>query len=275
VQSKSTTDKMKGKQKMLKAMKLAGLCLASVLVMGMALAGNASAALLWLVCLKGVGLTKYTTSRCLTASGEPPTNNGWQSLGLLPAQRPTVLLRTLTIRLHDSGRGAGVRCVKRGVELAEGQEGEGTIEEGGKGKVTVAKITTPSENCFGEGACSEKGVEAVEGINLPWNIEVVEGPEGMESSITSGGKGEPGWKVKCNTLLGSQTDECTSETGKPEKINLGNQRSTEYSYGRELLVKATFRNVANGKCSLGGAKTAELTGLVAILLPGGAVSINR
>ena len=49
----------------MKHLKIAGLCLVSLLAMGMALAGNASAApLLWLLCLKegtsGVAPTKYT-----------------------------------------------------------------------------------------------------------------------------------------------------------------------------------------------------------------------
>lgn len=52
------------------------LCLATMLVAGMALAGNAAAVLLWLVCLEGTGLTKYENSKCLKTSG----TGKWQSL---------------------------------------------------------------------------------------------------------------------------------------------------------------------------------------------------
>jgi len=51
----------------MKFVKIAGLCLASMLMMSMALAGTAAAAPLWLLCLEGKEgslPTKYTTNQC-------------------------------------------------------------------------------------------------------------------------------------------------------------------------------------------------------------------
>jgi hypothetical protein len=253
-----------------KMLQTAGLCLASVLVMGIGLAGNASAAngLLWLVCLPGEGLTRYTSSRCLTAGGTG--NPRWESRGLLAGEEPTVRILAFTILLRDTKTLLGeseVQCFD-----LPGQKSEGVLEANGKGKVRVAEVTNPKENCRGKKVCKETEVEEVRGVNLPWNIELFEGPGGkLLTNISNSGAGEPGWKVKCNTVAGSQEDRCTSaSTEKLEKTELISEVT-----GGELLVRARFENEAHGNCTLGGTGAAELTGLVAILLPGGAVSTTK
>src|ERR1700751_424726 len=81
--------------------KIAALAFASMLTVIMAQAGNAAAVLLWLVCLPGNGLTRYTDSTCLTAGGTSTTR--WESRGLLAGEEPTVRILVLTITLRDTG----------------------------------------------------------------------------------------------------------------------------------------------------------------------------
>ncbi len=127
-----------------------GLCLAVVLLAGMALVGNAAAAPLWLVCLKGSGLTKYSNSKCLEAS----SSGEWQSSGLASGQTVTVKLSlAATLILRDTGTLLGEAEVQCGRD-----RGEGTIELGGKGKIRALEVESPKENCKGTKVCKEKEV---------------------------------------------------------------------------------------------------------------------
>jgi hypothetical protein len=259
--------------------KIAGLALASMLVMSMAVTGSASAALLWLVCLKGVGLTKYENSKCLK-SKETQTRGeeGWQSLGLLPGQSVTVKILALSIRLIDTKAlvaNSGAAC------LSPGSIGEGLIEPGGKGKILVAHYEKPETNCVGVGGCEAGGVKAVVGVNLPWRTEIFEGTEKLPlTKILEGTEksGKPGWRVECESLLGPQTDTCEAEANKPAEVKLTFGEVTKNPNGvEELLVRGLFQEDANAKadCSQGGKETGLVLGTLAILLPGGALSINK
>jgi len=244
--------------------KVGGVLLASMLMMGMALVGNASAALLWLVCLKGgTGLTKYTSSKCNEASG----TGVWQSEGLAAGQTQTVKLAAISILLKDTGISSAVLC------FSAGSKGEGVIEAGGKGKIRVATYENAKANCRGTEGCEKEGIETVTGINLPWRTEAVEGTNGKPLTKILFGiteKEPPGWEVVCKTGGIKKTDKCTSEAGHPEEAELVSEVT-----GSELLVKSRFQQVGEGSCTLGGAKAAKVLGLLAILLPGGALSINR
>jgi hypothetical protein len=254
--------------------KIAGLCLASMLVMGMALAGNAAAALLWLVCLKGVGLTKYENSKCLK-SKEPQTRGeeGWQSLGLLPGQTATIKILVLSLKLVDTGTPlgeAGVLCLD-----TPAARGEGVIEEKGKGKIRAAEVEKPEVNCTGLGAC--KKATKLEGANLPWATEIVEGPGGAPlTKIKSGGSGEPGWKITCETSIGTLTDTCLSKVGEEEEVRLTFGEVTENpAKEKELLLRGLFEEKRTASCSLGNSTSGKVLGTLALLLPGGALSINK
>jgi hypothetical protein len=248
-------------------LKIAGLCLASMLVMSMALAGTASAAeLLWLVCLKGNGLTKYTNEKCLSASGG--SGEGWQSLGVPSGKTITVKIAAISILLVDNkvpivGK-VKVKCANAG------SVGEGLIEPGGKGKILKASYTSPSTNCSGEENCTT--VLKVNGVHLPWVTNVIEGPEGkFLTKIESGGSGEPGWEVECEVLGIAENDVCeSSSSSESEQVRLVNEKSTT-----ELLVLALFEETSKAHCSLSKEKTGEVKGTIAILLPGGALSLNK
>jgi hypothetical protein len=235
--------------------KVAGLCIVSMLVMGMALAGNAVAAPLWLVCLEGTGLTKYSSNQCLTASGAATSSEGWQSVGLASGKTDAIRLFILTLTLKDTKTPLGeseVQC-----HTPNGIEGEGELEGPNKGKITAAKVEEPEEKCKGVKVCKETEVEAVEGVNLPWKLELFETESKLSSKILAGISGkEPGWKVKCNTIGGPQTDECLSESeAKSESVAFENRVSSEV-----LLILGTFKKTGEGKCSIGGAKAAKIEG---------------
>jgi hypothetical protein len=258
----------------MRSLKIAALAFASMLMMGMALAGNAAAGLLWLVCLEGSNLTKYTNSKCLTASGRPNTEKGWQSLGVLTGQSITVKILVLSLKLVDLNTGLGTS----GAECLDeaSNKGEGLIEPNGKGKIRVAEAEVPG-NCKGVGGCEK--VEKLNGVNLPWNTEIFEGPGGVPlTKITPGPVGKPGWEVKCKTFLGPKTDICEEETGHPTEVRLTFGEVTENPGKiKELLVRGLFeeKEETRGKCSEGGTKAGLVLGTVAILLPGGALSINK
>ncbi len=252
----------------MKHLKIAGLCLASMLVMGMALAGNASAALLWLVCLEGTGLTKYTNSKCLTASGGASSEKSWQSLGVPTGTTITVKILAFSILLSDLKApivgNVSVRCGM------EGSIGEGTIESGGKGTVTKAEYVNTGVTCSGETNCEK--VEKVVGAHLPWATEIftTEGKQLTKIKSKNPGAGkEPGWEVECKVDgIAGNKDTCENESGKEEQVILKNSVQTE------LLVAGLFAESNKATCEKGGAKSGLVKGLIAILLPGGALSIN-
>jgi hypothetical protein len=198
----------------MKHLKIAGLFLVSIFVMCMALAGNASAAPLWLLCLEGTGLTKYSSNQCTAAEA----GGKWQSAGLPAGKTDTIRIENITIRLVDKEAGplkekAAVKCDGAGIE------GSGVIEGPNKEVVKEVKIGKAKERCERvEGPCKSGEVESVEARDLPWKSELFETEKVVQERLEADGGGEPGWAVKCNTVLGSKTDTCTYEEGKNETL---------------------------------------------------------
>jgi hypothetical protein len=248
----------------MKSIRIVGLCLASLLAMGMALAGNASAALLWLLCLEGSGLTKYSSNQCTEAS----STGKWQSLGLPSGVSDTVRLLAFSLRLEDANA-ATVECTDAGT-------GWGLIESPNKAVIKVAEITkslaeTRCQVLRGFLTCTVGfgKVTGVHGTNLPWTIEIFETEKKNLTQIKGKNATErPGWAVEC----AGATDECIEEEGE------GHHESAELLNGVTsgvLLVLARFENHGVAKCSIGGAKEGHVYGLIAILLwNGNGLSIN-
>jgi len=248
-----------------KSLKTAGLCLASMLAMGMALAGNAAAALLWLVCLKGSGLTKYTNSKCSEAS----SSGEWQSLGVPSGKEITVKISVISLLLKDSKTSIGevvTNCPD------EGSRGEMVIKANGEGEIRAFEYTAAGAKKYKDeaGHCPE--FTKVEGRNLPWITNSEEGAnkEPLTTLKPHTGGGQPGWAISCKDIV-EVTDECRfAGTGEEEKFKLVNTRSAT-----ELLVAALWEEKSKIECSQSKEKTGEVKGTLAILLPGGALSINR
>jgi len=246
----------------MKSLKIAGLCLASMLMMGMALAGSAAAAPLWLICLEGpegVAPTKYTNHECNVAATN--LEGRWQSLGLPSGKSDTVRLRPFSLRLTDTKTAAGESTIECS---GAGSRGWGLIEGPNKLTVKEARIEKASENCTRlSGGCKAGEVEVVEGRNLPWKVELVEEVAGkILAKIVNGGAGEPGWLVRCNTLLGSKSDECLTE-GEANAEKLETLSGTTEGV---LLVLGIFEQAHTAKCSEGGAGSGKVLGLIATLL---------
>ena len=247
----------------MRSIKIAGLALASMLVMSMAATGSASAALLWLVCLEGSGLTKYESSKCLKAA----SGGKWQSQGLKCCQRVTVKLVAISILLIDKETLVGEVAVKCS---NAGSRGEGAIESGGTGEITVAEYENPKANCASEKGCEAGTVKKVKGVNLPWVTEIFTTEGKRLSKLKAGVAGkEPGWEVECEVLKIATTDVCTSPKGEEEQVRLVNTTSST-----ELLVTALFEEKFKAECTQSKKKSGEVKGSIAILLPGGALSIN-
>jgi len=255
----------------MKFIKIAGLCLASMLLVGMALAGTASAAVpaLWLVCLEGTEKlppTKYTTNQCTKAA----TGNAgkWQSLSLPLGRSDTVRVLAITLRLTDLK--AGPLKEKSTVECGHPTEAWGLIENRETEKKVIgllllkkAEVASPKTECrIVSGPCEE--LEKIEGANLPWKAEISEEGGKFVSKIQPDGNGEPGWSVRCKTFLGSKTDTCVSRgPGTLEGISGENRVTSEV-----LLVLAEFLKLLKAKCSEGEAESGEVEGKIAILLAG-------
>jgi hypothetical protein len=248
----------------MKYLKIAGLCLVSMLLAGMATAGTASAALLWLLCLEGSGLTKYSTNQCTTASG----TGKWQSQGIASGVTDTVRLLAFSLRLEDTGAGTKVECSDSGVPGT----GVAVIEGPNKGKIVKAELPEPEkEGCKvlkGFLTCTAGKLTKVKGVNLPWNTEIFTTENKSLTQILNSGAGEPGWAVEC----GGATDSCVAVSPeKPESAELSSVVT-----GGVLLVLSRFESRGEAKCTVGGPKTGKVFGLIAILLnSGNGLSINN
>jgi hypothetical protein len=246
----------------MKHLKIAGLCLASMLVMGMALAGNASAAPLWLVCLpRAAGTGKFLDSACL----KEKEKSNWESVSIgTSTDKAVVLVMTLTLTDTNTALGSTpVRC-NHPSELG----GSGFIGPNNLGRITKAEVLEPKKECrsLGGGCKTGEGeIRKVEGRNLPWQTEIVEVAVGKFETKIESISGEAGWLVECNTALGVKADECLTEgAAKDELVELANKKSGLEE--TELLVAGTFLMRHKAKCTEGGKESGLVEGTLAILL---------
>jgi hypothetical protein len=243
----------------MKHLRIAGLCLASMLPMGMAVATTASAAPVWEACAEGVSGTKYSTNQCLKA--ESGGKWSWQEI----KSTDKVAIQNLTLTLADTKTPLGVtrvRCDTGGV-------GAGTVGPGGTAVIKNEAVEKASENCRGlEGGCESNKIEKVEGVDLPWQAEVFETEAKFLAKIKADGGGEPGWAVTCKTALGSKTDTCEREgSNNYEQLVL---LSIFSGSPTRLLEIGLAVNLHKSKCTEGGAESGEVTAPQAIALEDGA-----
>jgi len=247
----------------MRSIKIAGLALASMLVMGMALAGTANAAPLWLLCLPWTNSpTKYEDNQCTKANGS--ANPAWESVAL-GSKSDTVRLLAYSLVLTDSGTGISVHCPDVPVHT-----GWGLIEKNSVLITKEAVVPEPEkEGCTLTGellTCKAGKLENVHGVNLPWTSEMFETEKKILSNVKGNEGKPPGWAVRCAEI----TDECLEEKEKPEFAEVLSGVT-----GGVLLVLLRFEEKHKAKCSIGGAETGTVKGLVAILLWNGlGLSVN-
>jgi hypothetical protein len=236
----------------MKSMRIVGFCLLSMFAMSMALAGTAQAK--WEQCSEGpsgVAPTKYKNHLCEEAA---PSNAGeWQWNEVKGTEEGRI---KGSLRLADTNTLAGEAAVECSGESI-GDIGPGQFAR-------IQEVKTEAKQCRPVKVC--ENVEEFKALNLPWQVEAynTEGKHLAKLLGTVAGK-EPGYLLKCKApLIGSITDECVQEEGKPESILLENKAT-----GTELLVLATFQHLRKAKCTQGGAESGAVTGSVAILKANG------
>ena len=100
-----------------------------------------------------------------------------------------------TMKLTDSETTNTVECE----DTVEGTAGPGVA--GTVTKWTASKCTTTKGTCVSP---------VMEAVHLPWHSELNISAEKTQDTITEGGKGSPGYQMKCTVLGIKVTDECTA-----------------------------------------------------------------
>jgi hypothetical protein len=238
----------------MKSLKLAGLCVVTMLMLGLVAAGSASAAVeaLYGVCQKEASGTKYSGETCETKTGG---TEEW-GVGEIAGTEKAVMAGTLL--LVDSKLGVEVSCTVEAVGLI-GQKRIGRIEE------INNTVCTNVKGC--------ENTPTFEFRNLPWKTELAEiENEAKEKSLGAtlvsevSGKAA-GWAMKCKVLKIESKDECTINTGLI--TDLGNRFTDGYFNGPtpRWLILLEFLNFTGHKanCSLGGSERGEIKNHFALL----------
>jgi hypothetical protein len=241
--------------KSMKSITTAGLCLVAMLVVSMVAAGTASAAPVWEHCeteKANAAVSKWTTDQCTTASSMGAAGFSWQEV-----KGTEAVVDHGSLRLSDTVAGVTVEVLCSG-------ESTGSVGPGKFDRIT--SITTlkceAGKNC-------EKLITAAEARNLPWQTELAEPKAGeVRDHITSGGNGEPGYKVKCKVpILGEREDVCTTEKGTTGVTNVVTK-----GVPGELLVLNKFEKPSKeekANCTVGGKEAGEVLGSIALLQANG------
>jgi hypothetical protein len=243
-------------------LKMAGLCLVSMIVMAMALAGNASATPLFVICREGSGLTKYSTDNCTTAESA----GKWQAQELTTTEKGFGVNFTLT--LTDTKTALGVTKIR----CDTGGESTGVVGPENIAVGETAKIKNAKENCRGlEGGCESNKIEEVKAVDSPWKTTLFETEKKIFGKAEADGGGEPGWAITCKTVLGSKTDTCIAESPSQAEVGLAENKLS----GGVLLILGTPLKRGKQKCTEGGKEAGEIEGQGAgLLLSGLSISVS-
>jgi hypothetical protein len=104
-----------------------------------------------------------------------------------------------TLKLGDEGRNTSVECEYTG----EGTAGPFAADK--ETSWTATKCTT-----IKAGACL--GAIEVKATNLPWQSELTDYSGAPYDLVSSGGKGNVGYSLTCQTVIGKQVDTCDAAT---------------------------------------------------------------
>jgi len=116
-----------------------------------------------------------------------------------------------------------------------------------------------------KGAC--EGTETTaEAVHLPWLITPLLSGTVMVIDHSSGGSGNPGYAVKCKTILGTLTDECSGESG-AEGRNVATGLEGEFLEGNETITPPVECSLSKEKSGLeagAGITTVSSGGVLAL-----------
>ena len=202
--------------------------------------------------LEGLGLTLLTTAN-QTRHKLP---NEWLIDGELIA--PPVRVHSLGLLLLEDTKATGgavsVHC--RDFDTGTvGPHGLDLIE-----KITLELLGTKNEVlCLFDknGACEAGTMPTAEAVHLPWLTELVlinGQARDLILADPAGPGGKPGWKVACKTIIGSTTDECLEEEGRPGSTLMENTESGVLGKFDAFTPRV--------KCSIGGKESGKVEGTV-------------
>jgi hypothetical protein len=225
----------------MRKIQIIGIAFAAVFAFSMVSVSGASALSLWDQCTK-TAVLEFTESNCITKGSSPTW--GWEEItSLLTIESlPTLLfLSSGPITLNCEGSLDG--------SVGPGVEDEVTKILNLKGEeITEAKPVT-CEVTAGSSLCTAPATASPD--NLPW-LSLLQAA-GSIDLLEEGGKGHPGWLVKCANGLENL---CSKETA---ELGLENLEA-------ELEVDLTFLPAEVAECTNALAKSGKVEGTASILL---------
>ncbi len=163
-----------------------------------------------------------------------------------PISSPIEVLSKGTLLLEDLASPGGGTAV-----LCEGKN-RGTVGAGSRDlTLSITNIVCSFERV---GACKAGTTPTAEAVHLPWVTRLLTVAGVTRDMIENSGAGAPGWAVECESILGKQRDECTSETeGDPSITNNSSGDVTE-----------TFDPSERASCTKGNSTSGMVIGNVLI-----------
>jgi hypothetical protein len=194
------------------------------------------------------------STACSLDGGDPFITRGSESLS---STFETLSISPAPIEWHLSGAGLAERASVEGkgkIKLTDEKEKltiecndtvGGTAGLGGAGEITEW-TTSSCKDPLEKGLCETSGSSIV-AMNLPWHTELATVEGVTRDIIVSGGKGTPGFEIKCDVLGVPATDKCTGA------ISL---TTTNITAG----VTAAFNASEKLNCSIGGSSQGAIEG---------------
>jgi hypothetical protein len=129
-------------------------------------------------------------------------------------------------------------------------EGSGEINVGGKGAISLFKVTRCEPAKVELNWCQKFETASMQ--NAPWGLELYKEGSEIRERIVSGGSGTPAWRFTCDTVSGIVADECNATTSTLMTNNVSGG-----------LVEAAFeKKSAKTQCSQGGKEAGEWKGVL-------------
>jgi hypothetical protein len=185
---------------------------------------------------RGITLILGALALCGAAPAIASAHVGWQ-LNALPVTGSVATTWKGNLKISDSKTVIGTAAV----------ECE-TTAEGTAGVVSVGKVTAwTASKCTAVTGCEKSGAASITPVNLPWSTELATVEGKVRELAVSGGKGTPGFIIKCRAAGVGLVDECLG-TISTTTTNVTGGMSAAFNTGEKL------------KCSLGGAGSGTLEG---------------
>jgi hypothetical protein len=141
-----------------------------------------------------------------------------------------------------NGLGLGIKAAILCVGVSIGTVGPGA--EDLTTEVLNTALTSSTLSCVSVETC--EGNSELRAVDLPW-LTIIKEDSSTEflDVVESGGKGNPGWEIKCKTALGTVTETCTAAS---EGVEIKNSSPVKVVEGKSIKKVV-------GTCTDGGANS--------------------